>query len=450
MREKGAFIEKIEPGSIAEEIGLEPGDQLLAINGKPIMDILDYRFMMADDYLDLDVEKANGENWLVEIEKEAGESLGAELDGIVFDGIRPCINQCVFCFVDQLPAGMRETLYTKDDDYRLSFLTGSFITLTNLGKRDWDKLAEMRISPLYVSVHAADPKVRAYMLGSKRAGDIGRDLARLRDFGIETHTQIVLCPDVNDGEVLTETVAFLRSFWPAVRSVGIVPLGVTCHRAGLPELREVTRHDARQMIALADQWQQRFRQEIGVGFVYAADEFYIKAHQPFPVAAYYDDYAQLENGIGMARLFIDRYRSLLSRRKNIVMADCPVVVCGQSARSLFEEIQALSAGRNIAFDIEAVPNRFFGEKVTVTGLLTGRDIIAALGTRRRGRRVLLPSVLLKAGERVLLDDITIDEVANATGASVQVTDTTADAFLRALLKKNTVKKGGQAKCPDPS
>ncbi|NLW45176.1 MAG: DUF512 domain-containing protein [Syntrophomonadaceae bacterium] len=431
---KGAIIARVMPGSIGEEMGIEPGDRLLSINGKTVDDVLDYSFLADDGYLEVEIEKADGEIWVLEIEKDYGEGLGLEFDEVVFDRIRSCANKCLFCFVDQLPPGMRKTLYVKDDDYRLSFLYGNFISLTNLRQRDWDKILGMRLSPLYVSVHATDPDIRARMFGSEKARKVMRDLKRLRDHGIEVHTQIVLCPGINDGRVLEQTIDDLKSLWPGVRSVGIVPVGITGYREGLPPLKPVTRELALELIERAERWQMEFRKDLGVGFVYLADEFFIMAGKGFPEPWYYDDYPQLENGIGLVASFLEELRGLLAGLSEIEPPDEPTyVVCGRSAESMFADVVRMLQPLGIELRIIPVTNHYFGGRVTVTGLLTGQDILRALERRYEEKRILLPKTVLRDGGTVLLDDMTVSQLAAMSGAAIEVVDPTPKAMLDAIL-----------------
>ena len=332
LRGEGVPITGVNPHSIAVEMGIEPGDRLLAVNGCAVRDILEYRYITADDSVVLDIAKSNGEWWILEIDKDYDEDLGLIFSEVIFDRIRVCRNRCVFCFMDQLPPGVRNPLRVKDDDYRLSFLYGNFITLTNLDARVWERIITMRLSPLYVSVHSTNPEIRTRMLGNPEARFILHDLARLRDNGLQIHTQIVLCPGINDKNALVETVHTLGEFWPTVLSIGIVPVGMTSYRQGLTDLEPVGPQESREVIALGLTWQEYYRQRTGSGLVYLADEFFIKAGQAFPAAAYYDDYPQLENGIGMGRMFWDRWKELedefparLAELREVT------AVCGESA-----------------------------------------------------------------------------------------------------------------------
>lgn len=430
MAAKGVEICRVSADSIGEELGICPGDRLVSINGRLIKDILDYQYLSADDYLELELIKSDGEQWVIEIEKDYSESLGLEFDEVLFDKIRPCINKCIFCFVDQLPEGMRESLYVKDDDYRLSFLFGNFITLTNLSKRDWDKLLEMRLSPLYVSVHSTDPDIREKMLGTPRARNIMDELARLKQNGFEIHTQIVLCPGINDGIHLAETVESLASLWPSVRSVGIVPVGLTGYRAGLASLTPVSEKEAGYLIQTVQGWQDVFRRKIKTGFVYLADEFFIRAGQDVPADEYYDDYPQLENGIGLARSFLEDFEAGLSQLKRPVQTQPTVnLVCGQSAAAVLAIIAERLNRKGFSVRLVPVTNNYFKGGVTVTGLLTGDDLKKQLAHTYAGQRVLIPGVMLRDGKSVFLDDVSVDELAEATGALLTVIDPTPEALL---------------------
>ena len=427
-------ISRVREGSIAAELGIVSGDRLISINSEPINDILDYQFHAQDDYLEVVIEKPNGENWLLEIDKDYDETLGLDFEEVVFDRLQPCRNRCVFCFVDQLPEQMRETLYIKDDDYRHSFINGNFITLTNLREKDWEKLIDLHLSPLYVSVHCTQTELRKRMLQNHRAGNIRQDLQRLCDAGIQVHTQVVVCPGWNDGEVLQETIEDLASLHPGVLSVGLVPVGLSGHRANLPHMMAVSAPLAESIIAATDLNQARFRARLGTGFVYAADEFYIKAGRDFPPADYYDDYCQIENGIGLARIFRDDFDALESALPDQVLDSEACLVSSQSGRAvLVPVIERLNQIKGLSVQLIEVTNEHFGGGVTVTGLLTGQDILSALGVAYRGKRVMLPDVVLRDGYNVLLDDMGIGELRSSSGAEIEVVSTSAAGLVKALL-----------------
>lgn len=435
-----AAITGILENSIAREMDIEPGDILYSINGNEINDIIDYEFYSQEDVLQVEIEKGNsGELWLLEIEKSYDEELGLLFDGLIFDKMKLCRNRCLFCFIDQLPRKMRKTLYVKDDDYRFSFLLGNFISLTNLNEEDWRKILSMRLSPLYVSIHCMQPELRARLFNNPRAANIKNELQRLREAGIEIHTQIVLCPGINDAEVLQDSINELACFFPSVASVGVVPVGLSGHRQGLPVLRGLTAEESIKTISLVDSFQGNFRTLLGRGFVYAADEFYLKAGLDIPEAAYYDDYCQLENGIGLARVFLDDFKNnaafLPARVKELEV----YLITGVSAKPLLEKaLSALKQIEGLELEIIPVANRFFGGEVTVTGLLTGADIIAALGKRFAGKKLIIPEIVFKEGQHIMLDNCSLEDLHEKTGAEIFTVDGSARSLIRTLLSLTEV------------
>lgn len=429
-----ALIHKVSPGSIAEELEIEAGDILLTIDEHPIDDILDFQFYSREDEIVIEIEKPNGDIWAIEIEKDYDDDLGLLFDDILFDRMKQCRNRCIFCFVDQMPRKMRKTLYVKDDDFRLSFLSGNFITLTNLSRKDWAKIETMRLSPLYVSVHCLNPELRSQMLGHKNGAELKDELKRLKKAGIEVHTQIVLCPGINDGEILEETISGLAEYYPSVRSIGIVPVGLTAFREKLPELKTFDTGRARALVEQIDPQQEQFRKKYGIGMVYLADEFYILAGCDFPLTEYYDDYPQIENGIGLARLLLDEFAGLQANLPAAIEPREAYIITGISAIPVLQPIiERLGRIKGVQAELIPVENNFFGGNVTVTGLLTGQDIIAKLGNGYNGKRIILPGVLLKEHSRSLLDDITIEDIEKKTGASVVLIDGTARSLVGAVL-----------------
>lgn len=428
-------IKKVRRDSIGEEMDIEAGDVLLSINEHPIKDILDYQYQAQDDYIVVEIRKKNNEIWSLEIDKEYDEDLGLEFEGIVFDKMRACSNRCLFCFVDQLPRQMRKTLYVKDDDYRYSFLYGNFITLTNLTEEDWDKIIDMHLSPLYVSVHCIQGDLRAQILHNPRGANIKQDLERLKDANIEVHTQIVLCPGWNDGNILIETVNELARLYPSVQSVGIVPVGLTGHRDNLPQLEPVSAQQARELIELIDHYQQQFRKKWGQGFVYLADEFYLRAKQDLPADEYYDSYCQIENGIGLSRLLLEEFEQIEPSLPEKVPPREVYLITGLSAKPVLERIlQRLRKIQGLEqLQLIPVENHFFGGAVSVTGLLTGRDIIAALGQSYKGKKVLVPDVLLRDGQETLLDDVTIQDIIDQSGAEIIIVSGNAEDLVEKII-----------------
>ncbi len=435
-----AVVSSVAPGSIAEEMEIKPGDFIVSINEKPITDLIDYKYLISDDYLEVElVDGVTGEQWVLEIEKEFDEDLGVTFDEAVFDGIRACQNRCVFCFVDQMPSQMRETLYVKDDDYRLSFLQGNFVTLTNLSRVDLDRIAELRLSPLYVSVHTTNPDLRVRMLGNKKAGQVLEQLRFLASAGTQLHTQIVLCPGVNDGAELEHTIEDLTSLWPAVQTVAVVPVGLTDFRAGLYELRNVSVEEAKGLVKQISRLQHSLRQKTGKSLVYLSDEFYLKAGEPVPEAETYDDYEQLENGVGLVRLLYDRFEKVKDQIPGEILPMKRVVLAtgklgGQAMQPVLDELKKV---KGLFIEPLVIENRFFGSNVTVTGLLTGSDIIEALKETAIDADVLLiPAVMCKKQETVFLDDLSPSYVAAKLTLPVKVVDISAgfDDLFRVLFE----------------
>lgn len=423
------IISRIVPGSIAEELGLVPGDKLLSVNGEAISDIIDLSFALAEEYVELLIEKGNGEQELFEIEKEFDDELGAEFESAVFDRIRQCANRCIFCFVDQMPQGMRDSLYVKDDDYRLSFLYGNFITLSNLGPKDIERIKRLHLSPLYISVHATDGELRARMLGNKRAADIQSQLDKLITCGVEFHSQVVLCPNTNDGEQLEKTIKDLYTLQPYALSLAIVPVGLTRYREACYPLAGFTSDEARQIIVQVSKWQERCRREIGSSFVYLSDEFYIASDSEIPAEEFYDGFPQLENGIGLVRSFLSEWTEALRDVKGYAAPMYIDIVCGVSAYKVLTPLLAKLQIANLIPRLVPVKNQFFGENVTVTGLLTGKDIIQTLQELPGARSgVIIPGIALRKGEDKFLDETTPSYIESAVKAPVRTAYFAKDLF----------------------
>lgn len=401
-----ARIADILPGSIAEELTLQPGDLIRAVNGVMPTDFIAYRFATAEEEVALEVER-DGERVVMEIEKDADEDLGIVFTGDVFDGVRPCRNKCIFCFEDQIPDGMRSSLRLRDDDFRLSFLHGNFLTLTNLSDDDMARIIREHLSPLFISIHATDLDVRRQMLRNRRAPDIREQLRELGEGGIEVHAQIVLCPGWNDGQVLEDTLRDLAALHPTVVSVGIVPVGLTGHRPAGSEIRAITADDAAAVLDCVTRWQAELLPRLGTRLVFAADEFYLCAGREIPDAEAYEDFVQQENGIGLARLFLDDMAMLddvplpsNGNKKHVTIAT------GTLAAPLLEQLAArLREQFGVSIDVLSVPNLFYGGGVSVAGLLTGSDFLAALRNHKIGDVLVLPAVTLNT-DGVFLDDMT--------------------------------------------
>ena len=413
-----AMITGIIPDSIAAEIGFTPGDRLVKINGQKPRDLIDYQFLCADDVLDLEVLDAKGKAHQIEIEKDYDEDLGLEFETALFDGTIQCNNKCPFCFIDQQPPGKRESLYIKDDDYRLSFLYGSYLTLTNLSTKEWDRIAQMRLSPLYVSVHATEPEIRSQLLKNARAGEIMNQLKWFESHRLEIHAQVVLCPGINDGVHLERTIRDLASFHhgdtPAVASVAVVPVGLTRFRPNLTELSPVTLAVARVVIAQVESLQQEFKQKFGSTFVWLADEWYLIAELELPTSDYYEDYPQLGNGVGSIRRFLDEFAQEIAEWEitEIKPPHTCTWVVGNAVENAFQPIvNQLNRVPGLKVNLVAIASQYWGQQMTVTGLVTGQDLLAELPGRDLGDRVLIPSVMLKHDEDKFLDDVTLGELA---------------------------------------
>lgn len=418
---KGSQVDQVQPKSIAEEMGVEPGDRLMAINGQGMEDFIDYRFLCADEYLEIQLLKKNGEEWILEVEKEYDDDLGITFTESTFDGIKKCQNRCIFCFVDQMPTGMRETLYVKDDDYRMSFLHGNFVTLTNVKEKDLTRIIKLRLSPLYISVHSTNPQLRSKMLNNPKAGQIMVQLKKLAEAGIEIHTQIVLCPGVNDGQELEQTLKDLTSLYPTLLSVAIVPVGLTAFRQGLYNLQDFTPEEAKSLVKKITELQKQNLKRLKDPLVYLGDEFYLMAGEPFPKTEVYGEFPQLENGIGLARLFLDDFEQLknelpvkLAKRGKITLATG--VSGGKALQPVLSELEKIG---NLEIDLQVVVNNFFGTRVTASGLITGQDLIKALDGKNLGDLLIIPGTMLRAGEKVLLDNLTTEEISTQLGVPVE-------------------------------
>jgi putative radical SAM enzyme (TIGR03279 family) len=404
-----ARIVSVAPGRPAARAGLEAGELLVSINGRTPRDYIEYRYLTAEASLDLMVERLTGRRETIRLEKAIDEDLGIRFEEDVFDGVRTCRNSCVFCFVDQLPPGARRSLWLKDDDYRLSFLHGNFVTLTNLRESDWQRILGQHLSPLYVSVHTTNDALRARLFGVKRLPPLRPQLERLAAGGIELHAQVVVCPGWNDGEELARTVRELGALGPGAASVGVVPVGLTrYHRRGL---RTVTESEAERIVEAVESWQASFLRARGSRFVFAADELYLLARRPVPEAKAYEGYPQLANGIGGAREFLEEVKELTPAERR--GRGRVTLVTGAAAAGLVAELASRLGGAEVV----VVANEFLGPTVTSAGLLAGRDVARALGARR-GELVILPASCLREG-RVFLDDMTVEELAEVSGAEVK-------------------------------
>ena len=413
-------IAAVAPGSLADDLGLAPGDRLLAVNDQPVQDIIDLSFALADEYVELLIEKADGTQEIHEIEKDYEEQLGIDFESAVFDKVHQCANRCLFCFVDQMPPGMRETLYIKDDDYRLSFLYGNFVTLTNLTSTDKKRIRQLHLSPLYVSVHTTDGDLRSRMLNNKRAGRIMEELRELAEQGIDFHSQIVLCPGFNDGQVLEQTIRDIYALAPAALSLAIVPVGLTRYRESCHPLRVFSPEESAQVIDMVAPWQAKCRAEIQSSFVYLADEFYLAAGYPIPEQEAYDDFPQLENGVGLVRSFLDEWQQHALAAVGYDQPFTVDLVCGVSAAKVLAPLLDDLSIPNLTVRLVPVVNNFFGHHITVTGLLTGRDILRSLQSLPGERQgIIIPGIALRKGEAVFLDGMKPSDLEEALGLPVR-------------------------------
>jgi putative radical SAM enzyme (TIGR03279 family) len=416
-----ARISQVIPDSIAAELGFEVGDRLVSINGQPLRDLIDYQFLCADEYLELEVLDIQGKAHAVEIEKEYDEDIGLEFDSAFFDGLIQCNNRCPFCFIDQQPPGKRESLYLKDDDYRLSFLYGSYLTLTNLSDREWNRIEQMRLSPLYVSVHATEPEIRTRLLKNERAGRILDQLKWFQARDLQIHAQVVLCPGINDGAHLAQTIQDLAQFHqgdiPTVVSVAIVPVGLTRFRPDLNEVVPVTPEKANEVIEQIQDFQAQFQKKFGSTFVWLADEWFLIAGRELPSAAHYESYPQIDNGVGSIRLFLTQFEGAArSLPKQIDPPRRLTWVVGNTVEKAFQPIlDKLNQVQGLTVEMAALHSEYWGQTMTVTGLLTGYDIIHALKGKDLGDGLLVPTLMLKHGTTQFLDDMTIEQVSEALG-----------------------------------
>jgi putative radical SAM enzyme (TIGR03279 family) len=423
-----AVISRIVPASIAAEIGMAVGDRVVRINGQSPRDLIDYQFFCADEFLELEILDRRGKAHTIEIEKDYDEDLGLEFDSALFDNLIQCTNKCPFCFIDQQPPGKRESLYFKDDDYRLSFLYGSYLTLTNLPQKEWDRIAAMRLSPLFVSVHATEPAVRSRLLKNDRAGRLMDQLAWFQEHELQIHAQVVLCPGINDGEHLTRTLTDLASFhrgdFPAVASAAVVPIGLTRFRPADDELIPVTREKAREVIAQVQALQAQFKSELGATFAWLADEWFLLAEQEVPPEKHYEDYPQIGNGVGSIRQFIKQFEIAAAKRLPLSVSPRRLVwVVGNAVELAFGPIaDRLNQVAGLDVRMVALNSAYWGQTMTVTGLLTGQDILAALEGQDLGDGIVLPSVMLKHGEAVFLDDMTVADLGLALGTRIWIAD----------------------------
>ncbi|MCM1105084.1 MAG: DUF512 domain-containing protein [Clostridium sp.] len=438
-------IKTVKPGSIAQEMGIEAGDVLLSINEQPVEDIFDYQYLIQDEYIEVTVRKPDGEEWLLEIDKEYSEDLGVEFENGLMDEYRSCHNKCIFCFIDQMPKGMRETLYFKDDDSRLSFLQGNYVTLTNMSEHDIERIIRYHLSPINVSVQTMNPELRCMMLHNRFAGEALQKLDRLYEGGIRMNGQIVLCKGINDGAELDESIRRLTRYLPQMESVSVVPVGLSKYREGLYPLTPFTREDAKEVLRIIHGWQERIYAGHGIHFIHASDEWYILAEEELPEEERYDGYLQLENGVGMVRLLLTEFEEAAARlaeetvqgKHRLTQEVKLSMATGQLAYpyilQMAQRVEQLLPGLTV--QVFAVRNDFFGEQITVSGLLTGSDIIAQLKEKALGSVLLLPQNVLRSGEDVFLDDVTVAQMESALQVPVDIVKSSGQDFVDAIVRQ---------------
>ncbi len=429
------IVQTVEQGSIAEEMGIEPGDVLLSVNGNEIEDIFDYQYYVEDEEILLLIEKPDGEQWELEIGKDADEQLGIGFGEGLMDEYRACCNRCIFCFIDQMPPGMRDTLYFKDDDSRLSFLQGNYVTLTNMTDHDVERIIKYRLEPINISFHTTNPELRCRMLHNRFAGDALKKVDAFYQGGIEMNGQIVLCRGINDKDELERSIRDLTRYIPLLKSVSVVPVGLTRFREGLCPLEPFTREDAREVLAVIHRWQEKLFEEYGMHFIHAGDEWYLLAGQEVPEERRYDGYLQLENGVGMLRLLMDEfeegYRSLTGDEREEELS----IATGKLAYPYIRKMAARMEERfpGIRIHVYAIENRFFGERITVAGLITGQDLTGQLKEKNLGKRLLIPCSMLRADEDVFLDDYTVEQAAEALQVPVDIVKSSGQDLIDAIL-----------------
>ena len=446
---KEHVIDRVTPGSIAEEMEIEAGDVLVSINGNEIEDVFDYHYMVNDEYLEVLIRKADGEEWELEIEKEYNEDLGIEFENGLMDDYKSCTNNCIFCFIDQMPPGMRETLYFKDDDSRLSFLQGNYITLTNMKDKDLERIIHYHLAPINISVQTTNPELRCMMLHNRFAGDALKKIDRLYEAGIQMNGQIVLCKGVNDGEELERSIRDLTKYLPYMESVSVVPVGLSKYRDGLYPLEPFTKEDAIEVIETIEKWQNICMEEHDMHFVHASDEWYMLAERPLPEEDSYDGYLQLENGVGMMRLLMNEFIDALEDAKDSEYKESVMkvleedfdghhkvsLVTGRLAAPFLREMADAFMKEFPGYEVEVVDirNDFFGEQITVSGLITGQDLLAQTKEKELGNVLAIPCNMLRMGERVFLDDVTVEDVENALQVPVLIVKSSGFALLEAMF-----------------
>lgn len=435
MKKTRHFVASVEAGSIADQLEIKKGDELLKINGKEINDVFDYHYLVNDEYLLLLIRKENGEEWELEIEKDYEQDLGIEFGEGLMDNYRSCRNKCVFCFIDQNPPGMRETIYFKDDDARLSFLQGNYITLTNMSEEDLERIIFYKLSPINVSVHTTNRELRKKMLINRFAGDAIDKLYKLYENQITMNSQIVLCKGYNDGEELDKTIGDLAAMQPYMQSLSVVPVGLTKFREGLAKLSKFTKEDACKVIDKVEAWQKKLLKEHGTRFIHLSDEWYLTAERPIPEEDYYEGYGQIENGVGMIRSLTEEVKDAMTEEKGDDRTKKISLATGVLAAPIIRDMVTLVNEKypKIDANVYTIENEFFGKDITVAGLLTGQDIIKQLSGQELGEYLILPNVLLRQGEDVLLDDLTVADLEKALQIKIRIVQSDGQSLVDTIV-----------------
>lgn len=429
-------IKKVLPNSIAEELGIQEGDILISVNGKEIEDVFDYRYLISDEIITLLIRNKDLEEWEYEIEKDINEDIGLVFENELMDCLKSCKNKCVFCFIDQLPPSMRKTVYFKDDDWRMSFLTGNYITLTNMKEKDFERLFYYHLSPINISVHATDPEVRKKMLTNRFAGDILDKIKRIVDAGIEINCQIVLCKGLNDGEILKKSLEDLENFFPRVKSISIVPVGISKFRHNLYPLEAFEKDDAKEVINMVHKLQDYYKEKYGSYILYCADEFYITAEEEIPSIHRYEDFPQIENGVGMLALMKEEFDEYFKQLPDIIPDKINIsIATGIASYSFINGLvsRLMNKYSNLTVKIYPIKNDFFGDKITVSGLMTGQDLINQLKDKELGSRLLLPENAFRDNDTILLDDVYIEDLEKQFNIPVEIVGVSGKDFIKAIL-----------------
>ncbi len=441
--ENRIVIYAVQADSAAHDAGIEPGDVLLSINGQKIQDIFDYRFLATDSNLFVEIEKMNGELWEIEVEKDEYEDFGLEFEDPLISGAKSCTNKCIFCFIDQLPQGMRESVYFKDDDSRLSFISGNYVTLTNIKEDELERIIKYKMSPVNVSVHTTNPELRVMMLGNRFAGNVMEKIRKLTEGGIKVNAQIVLCRGINDSSELDRTIRELSGLFPGLVSISVVPVGLTKWREGLYKLKPFDQKSSFNVVEQVTAWQQELYKKYGTRIVYLADEFYIMAQMELPSCEEYEDFPQIENGVGLMSLLLEGFYEHIRnngemldfhmkqirgvRELTIATGVCPYNYIKQMAQFLEKRYN------NLKIAVVPIKNNFFGENVTVTGLITGCDLVSQLTDKQLGDEILISKSMLRSGEELFLDDYTVDMVSQKLKKRVVIADNNPQDFINKIL-----------------